>query len=88
MKNNDFTLKRRAMTAFWQTLGEGSLKYEPSFAYSYVEEDPDNDRVYIALKDAHGNFIKLYRLNTNSQLKALARIPKFMRSTGQVIPFN
>jgi hypothetical protein len=87
---NDFELKRRALVAYWQNIGEGAYRaaYEPSFNESYAEEDPDTGRVYIALKDTHGNFIKLYRYNTNKALKSLTRIPKFMRSTGQTVPFN
>lgn len=86
---NEFELKSRAISAFWQGMSDGAFKsvYEPSFGDSYCEEDMDTGRVYVALRSAHGVIVKLYRFNANKQLKALSRIPKFMRSTGgQVAP--
>ena len=87
---NEFELKRRAMSAYWQSITEGGYRpaYEPSFNESFVDVDPANERVYVALRDQHSNILKCYRYNANKQLKALTRIPKFMRTTGQVIPFN
>lgn len=91
MKISHFELKRRAMAAYWQTIGEGVFRAanEPSFNESYVEEDSATERIYIVLRDSHGNFIKVYRFNSNQALKTLARIPRFMRPTnGQTAPLN
>ena len=86
---NEFELKARAISAFWQGMSEGAFKaiHEPSFNESYAEEDMGTGRVYVALKSEHGAIVKLYRFTTTKQLKALTRVPKFMRSTsGQVTP--
>jgi hypothetical protein len=49
---NEFELKARAISAFWQCMSEGAFKaiHEPSFNESYAEEDLDTGRVYVALK--------------------------------------
>ena len=85
---NEFDLVRRAMKAFWGSIDENAFKqaHEPLFTESFVDKDMDSGRVYIALKDGHGNFVKCYRHNTNKQLVSLERIPKFMRQTNQTTP--
>jgi hypothetical protein len=85
---NEFELKTRAISAFWQNISEGAFKaiHEPSFSASYAEEDLNSGRIYVVLRSQYGATVKVYRYNANRQLKSLSRVPKFMRSNGQVSP--
>jgi len=86
----EFELRRRGMLAFWREVQVNTYRSgrTPDFESSYSDTDPETDLRYVVMKDRLGNVCTVYRVSNQGQLRKLARIPKFMRTTGQDTPFN
>jgi hypothetical protein len=87
----EFELRRRGMLAYWREIQVNTFRSgrTPDFESSYSDTDPETNLRYVVLKDRCGNVCTIYRVSNQGQLRKLARIPKFMRTTnGQDVPLN
>ena len=71
--NNLPDLVRRAFSAWYKTSGGYPLQDQPDQSRSKVETINGMD--YVALRNASGIIIAVYRVRRNGQLKRLVRIP-------------